>query len=125
QASPTPSPSLSGCLPPSSGRTGLKVAGQLSCASGMPSPSLSVALMLPSYTVEPLTAVARWGVQVGSLSGAPQKKAGYDLALAVVSAASVLPVSLIAHTDFIVPHTSSVSQPAAEAGSAPRSAASP
>ncbi len=47
QASPRPSPSKSGCTPLSIGRIGLNTVGQLSIASGMPSPSLSVAETAP------------------------------------------------------------------------------
>src|SRR5258708_1802511 len=74
QASPTPSPSKSACLPSSTGRIGLNTLGQLSWPSAMPSPSLSVALAAPVYTVEPITDIGRLGTQVGSLSGVSQKK---------------------------------------------------
>src|SRR6185437_2363748 len=63
-ASPTPSPSTSGCAPLSIGRIGLNTVGQLSIASGMPSPSLSVAEVVPVNTVEPATACGRVGVHV-------------------------------------------------------------
>ena len=46
-ASPSPSLSKSACFPPSIGRTGLNTVGQLSIASGIPSPSASPASGLP------------------------------------------------------------------------------
>ena len=64
QASPSPSPSVSGCAPLSIGRIGLNTSGQLSELLGMPSPSLSVAVMLPSYSP------GRIGTQLGSPGGA-------------------------------------------------------
>src|SRR5262249_20315627 len=76
QASPSPSPSKSGCLPLSIGRMGLKIVGQLSMASGIPSPSPSAAETAPVYTVDPLTEAGRMGTHEGSPVGGPQKKAG-------------------------------------------------
>ena len=67
QSSPLVSPSASGWALLSILRTGLKVLGQLSLLSATPSPSLSVALALPSYSP------GREGTQVGSLSGVLQK----------------------------------------------------
>src|SRR5258705_126759 len=77
QASPTPSPSKSACLPASSGRMALKTLGQLSIASGMPSPSMSPAAGTPVYALEPFFTHfgARCGVHEGSFIGWPQKKA--------------------------------------------------
>ena len=69
-ASPSLSPSVSGCLPPSILRGGLKTFGQLSVSSGMPSPSLSCAVMVPSNSL------GRMGMQVGSSAGSSQKKSG-------------------------------------------------
>src|SRR5690349_6726957 len=76
-ASPMPSLSKSGWAPMSIGRTGLNTVGQLSIAFGMPSPSLSSAVIIPVYTVDPITEAGRIGVQLGSFIGGPlQKNAG-------------------------------------------------
>ena len=55
------------------GRIGLKTVGQLSIASGMPSPSESSIVGSPVYVVDICTETGRVGVQLGSLSGVPQK----------------------------------------------------
>src|SRR4051812_23465469 len=106
-----PSPSLSSCVPLSSGRIGSNTVGHLSIASGMPSPSMSPLVDMPVYTVEPLTAAGRFGTQLGSFAGTgSHENAGYELPAAVFSAEYDLPTSPIRHTAFGVPHTSTMSQ---------------
>src|SRR5215470_6076723 len=96
------------------GRIGLNTFLQLSWLSGIPSPSLSFVLMLPSYSP------GLDGVQVGSGAGVPQEKSGYEFVFAVCKEASVRAfpnpakgshhVSRSGHTTFDRPHTVNVSQ---------------
>ena len=67
QWSPTPSPSVSSCLPLSIGRGALKTVGQRSTSFFRPSPSVS------SADGTPVNSFGREGTHVGSSVGVPQK----------------------------------------------------